>query len=138
LPTTSDPEQGLRPAQPEAAMALLAECLTLCAPSGMTGDDRREWLKVAFKKIRDIPADLLAEATDAAQGACDHPSKIVRFIVQFTDDRWADRRRMRSRLLEGAEAQIEDDAAGTWIPQPGELEQIKREAAERLKAGRNA
>ena len=118
-------------------MALLAECLTLTAPSGMTEHDRREWLRVAFKRVADVPADLLAEAAIAAQAACDHPAKIVQFIAGQTDQRWAERRRLRAKLLERAP----DDAKALetpepWLPSADELEEIKRMAADRLSANR--
>ncbi len=66
----------------DEAMTELGRCLTLCAPSGMTQDDRIEWLTVALGEIGEIPAFAFARACAAARQTCDHPAKIVPAIVR--------------------------------------------------------
>lgn len=137
LPAASDPDQGLRPARPEEVMALLAECLTLTAPTGMTELDRREWLRVAYKRLADIPADLLADAANAAQATCDHPAKIVKFIAEQTDQRWTERRRLRAKLMEGVTVDAtEPEITEKWLASANELEELKQATAQRLSSNR--
>lgn len=62
----------------------LTACLSLTAPAGMTEEGRRDWLAVAWDTLKHIPADILARGARKAREKCDHPSKIVPFIVEAT------------------------------------------------------
>lgn len=68
------------PCSLDRAIELLTPNLILCAPSGMSDNDRFEWYKAALATIGDMPSDLLGEACAAARRVCDHPAKIVPFI----------------------------------------------------------
>jgi hypothetical protein len=74
----------------------LTACLALTAPVGMTEEARRDWLAVAWDTLKDIPPDILVIGTRKAREKCDHPSKIVPFIVAETAD-WMRRHNERSR-----------------------------------------
>jgi hypothetical protein len=75
----------LDPATPEQAALNLSRCLTLSAPTGMSLDDRTEWLMVASDMIGHIPASLLEEACKHAGKVCDHPAKIIPAICAYAD-----------------------------------------------------
>jgi hypothetical protein len=68
----------------------LTACLALVAPVGMTEENRRDWLAVAWQTLKDIPPDILAAGAKKARLRCDHPSKIVPAIVEETAEamRW--------------------------------------------------
>jgi hypothetical protein len=59
----------------------LTACLALTAPAGMTEENRRDWLAVAWNTLKHIPADILVIGAHAARQKCDHPSKIVPTII---------------------------------------------------------
>lgn len=65
----------------------MAPALTLVAPSGMTGDDRRAWAHAAHEAIGDVPPDLLRAAVAEAKLTADHPSKIVPAIAKYLRER---------------------------------------------------
>lgn len=79
LPVSRDGE--LVPATPTRAIQELGHCLALVAPTGMSSDDRTEWLRAAQVTLCDIPADLLQRGCEAARRVCDHPSKVVPAIL---------------------------------------------------------
>lgn len=60
----------------------LTRCLTLCAPSGMSSDERAVWLATAWAEISHIPAGVFESACAAARKIVDHPSKIVPAIIK--------------------------------------------------------
>jgi hypothetical protein len=64
----------------------LTACLALVAPVGMTEENRRDWLAVAWQTLKDIPPDILASGAKKARSLCDHPSKIVPTIVAETSE----------------------------------------------------
>jgi hypothetical protein len=97
----------------------------------MTQPDRSEWLRVAFPRIADMPEDLLVEACLHAQDTCDHPAKIIPAIKAYAKDRWDTRRMMRANLRRDQIAVA--DEPEPWMPEPGELDRIKAEAAARLR-----
>lgn len=68
----------------------LTACLALTAPAGMTEENRRDWLAVAWDTLKHIPPDILTIGARKARLKCDHPSKIVPAIVDETKDmmRW--------------------------------------------------
>lgn len=75
-------QADLAPAEPKLLIAELASCLTLVAPSGMTADDRTEWLKVARMTVGDIPAGPFRNACKEARRTCRFANEIVPTIVR--------------------------------------------------------
>jgi hypothetical protein len=96
LSTCSDEPRNiieqLAPAGRDDFRRELTSCLALCAPSGMTQDDRNEWLRVAWGTLSHLPADMLNHACSVARREADHPSKIVPIITRETGD-WMRNRR---------------------------------------------
>lgn len=96
---------------------------------------------VAAGEVAHIHADLLTEACAEARRTCTHHGQIVPKIVKETADRMDARRReesARQQLAEDERRRREQAAlpkAAKWEPTADEIEQIKREAAERLRAG---
>lgn len=76
-------EAMLAPRSMEEIMAELSRCLTLTAPSGMSQDDRVEWLTVAAMELLAVPSCIFDEACAEARRTCDHPSKIVPAILRY-------------------------------------------------------
>ena len=91
---------GLTPATPTEFRNELTACLTLVAPSGMSEDDRREWLRVAWGALSHLPADLIGRGCRVARQKCDHPAKIVPTIMAEVKEEWERRRRNRSEDAE--------------------------------------
>jgi hypothetical protein len=87
--------ERLRPATPDQMQAELTACLALSGASGMSEDDRCEWLRAARLTLEGIPADLLAQGCRKARATCDHPSKIVPAIMADVTDQWKWRRESR-------------------------------------------
>jgi hypothetical protein len=102
-------EDRVRPATAMEFAALLAPCLALCAPSGMTSDDRAEWLKAARMSIGDFPADVLEAACRSARLTCDHPAKIVPHIAKQASDEMEERRR-QLRIAQSRAERRRDEA----------------------------
>lgn len=71
----------LEPAGPEMAALELSRCLTLCAPSGMTQDDRTEWITVAVQDVEEIALGALQRSCKAARLSCRHPSELIPAIL---------------------------------------------------------
>lgn len=96
---------------------------------------------VAAGEVAHIHTDLLTEACAEARRTCTHHGQIVPKIVKETADRMDARRREQQarEALERDERNRREQAAlpkpAKWEPTAEEIEQIKREAAERLKAG---
>ncbi len=82
LANLADAKAALAPATPQMAVAELAACLTLVAPSGMTENDRAEWLRVARSTIGDIPARALSQACMAARQKCRFASELVPMVIE--------------------------------------------------------
>jgi hypothetical protein len=85
----------LVPATPDEMQQELAACLALSGASGMSEDDRCEWLRAARLTLEGIPADLLAQGCRKARATCDHPSKIVPAIMADVTDQWRWRKESR-------------------------------------------
>jgi hypothetical protein len=66
----------------------LSACLTLVSPSGLTANDRKEWLAVAMRTLTGIPADLLERGCEAARLKCRFPSEIVPTIMETIGKSW--------------------------------------------------
>ena len=75
----------------------LTACLTLVAPTGMTEEERTNWLQVARKALSGIPADLLARGCQAARLTCRFPSEIVPAIMDEIGEEWRRRQRFNSQ-----------------------------------------
>lgn len=70
----------------------MTACLALCAPAGMTEENRRDWLAVAWGTLRHLPPDLLRQGCAKARKVCDHPAKIVPTIIADTEEQLRRRR----------------------------------------------
>lgn len=96
-------------------MAVLSQVLTLVAPTGMTQDERKSWLRVAYDTLNDVPLYLLQRAEKAVRGKVDHPARIVRAILDEVADDMAWRKRhavpMPERRTDPQPMLIEDQSA---------------------------
>ncbi|MEO0033537.1 MAG: hypothetical protein RIS94_3295 [Pseudomonadota bacterium] len=114
---------------------MLTGCLALVRPVGMSEEAAEEWISLATDEVQHVPADLLDEGCAMARRKCRHHGAIVPTIMDHAEERWAARKRMRFALLERAgEAKPKREA---WKPTAEELEMIKRQATDRLRAGRD-
>lgn len=125
----------------EQAVALLTSCLALVRPVGLSDDNARDWLRVAAGEVSRIDLDLLTEACAEARQHCTHHGQIVPRIIKATTERMEAREaawRRERELREWDEARTRPrlPAPAPWQPTAEEIEQIKREAADRLKSGR--
>ena len=93
---------SLRPASTEMIAAELSRCLSLCAASAMTMEDRAEWIAVASLEFTDMPEDIFLAACASARRTCDHPSKLVPAIMRFEPETSAETRRyiLRQTLMQ--------------------------------------
>lgn len=122
----------LVPAPVSETVAMLTACLSLVKPVGMSAEDAQAWLRVAARELSDLPPDLLAHGCTEARRTCTHHGQIVPTIIKVTGETMAIRRDMANR----ANRKVELPKPGQgerWTPQPGELEAIKREVAEKLR-----
>lgn len=125
----------------EQVVALLTSCLALVRPVGLSDSNARDWLMVAAGEVSHIHADLLTDACAEARRTCTHHGQIVPKIIKETEERMDARRREQQarEALEREERNRREQAAlpkpDPWHPTDEEIEQIKAEAAERLKAG---
>jgi hypothetical protein len=85
---TISPRCDLAPATRQQGKAELGGCLTLVSPSGLTAEDRTEWLAVAMRTLSGIPADLLADGCAEARKRCRFPSEIVPTVMAAVEQRW--------------------------------------------------
>lgn len=74
----------LEPAAKDHFRNELVACLALVAPVGMTEEAKRDWLKVAWKELKHLPADVLSAGCSQARKSCDHHAKIVPAIIEAT------------------------------------------------------
>ncbi len=95
----AEAEAKLAPASTADFRTQLTACLTLVAPTGMSPEDRTEWLLAAWGTLKDIPPDLLEAGCEVARETCDHPSKIVPAIMKLADTSWRKRKGDRARVL---------------------------------------
>lgn len=120
-----DPNEALRPASDDEFLRELTGCLILVAPSGMSDDDRTEWLIAARATLQDIPADLLARGASVARKYCDHPSKIVATIIREAEGPWAARR--RAHLPDAQPTYREAPRQIMEVITPAQIEEVKAE-----------
>lgn len=92
-------EQQLRPATKAEFRDNLGACLALVVPTGMSEEDRAQWLRAAWVTLDGIPADLLKIGCGVARRYSDHPSKIVPAILTEVDAIWKRRRLNKSEVL---------------------------------------
>lgn len=78
-------DSRLCPLSPTEALMELSRCLTLCAPSGWSVEDRAEWLTIAMADIGEFPAEVFREACKQARRTCDHPAKLVPAICAYAE-----------------------------------------------------
>ena len=95
-PAPYSEDRRLAPLPMSEAVMELSRCLTLCAPSGWSVEDRAEWLSIAMADIGEYPAEVFTEACKQARRTCDHPAKIVPAICGYAEPE-AERLRLRLR-----------------------------------------
>lgn len=101
LQEISELEAKLAPRSLEEIITALSRCLTLTAPSGMTREDRDEWLMVAAPELADLPSMLFDDAVAHARRTADHPAKIIPSILKFEPSSyWLGPAHARQRLSE--------------------------------------
>lgn len=66
-------------------MIELGRCLTLCAPSGMSSDERGTWLATAWAEIQHMPAAALLIACSEARKTVEHPAKLIPTIIRQSE-----------------------------------------------------
>jgi len=74
-----------QPASLPEFITALTPCLQLCAPVGMTVEDRDTWFDAAYMAVGHLPPDVLRAAALRAMQTADHPSKIVPAIIRETE-----------------------------------------------------
>jgi hypothetical protein len=119
-------ENSLTSATPDDFRRQLTACLVLVAPTGMTQEDRTEWLRAAWGTLDGIPADLLEAGCEVARETCDHPAKIVPAIVRVVDPLWRKRKEDR--------ANVRTALAKMTDPEPEEPRCTPEQAAEIIAA----
>lgn len=106
LQEISELEAKLAPRSLEEIITALSRCLTLTAPSGMTREDRDEWLMVAAPELADLPSMLFDDACAHARKTCDHPAKIIPAILKYQPPHyWSGPAHFR-KLLSEAKAKL--------------------------------
>lgn len=113
--------------------AELGACLTLAAPSGLTSDDRREWIAVAMQTLTGIPADLLKRGCEAARKTARFPSEIVPTIMATIGSEW-ERRKLQRRMREDQRERMSIPTPQPDRVDPAEVAKILAEFG--LKGGR--
>ena len=117
---------SLQPASRDQFRTELTSCLILTAPSGMTKEDRNEWLKVAWGTLRDLPPDILAAGCKVARETCDHPSKIVPTIMKEAGP-WLEMRRRGARYVESPVTPTEWQLEKPDYITPEQMAEIRKE-----------
>jgi len=134
-------QEAAQPLDQDTAFNELGRCLTLCAPSGMSEDERTTWLATAYAEIADIPVGAFLKATAKARTICDHPSKIIPTILRESEEFAGD-----LRTISGAkqvetiphENRLRGPVERTAKPQPigGETSRILKELNTKAKGER--
>jgi len=125
-PQTTQLPTSLQPASRDQFRTELTSCLILTAPSGMTKEDRNEWLKVAWGTLRDLPPDILAAGCKVARETCDHPSKIVPTIMREAGP-WLEMRRRAVTPVESTLPLIRQIEKQDYYITPDQMAEIRRE-----------
>lgn len=116
---------ALEHSDPDQIVVALMPVLALVGAAGMTQADREEWLHAAVDALRHIPSDLLASAASRARLSCDHPSKVIPFIVKDSAESLAFRRRRLADLQE-----LDAAHHAKSLPAPGKSYCTGQEASE--------
>ena len=82
----------LQPASVPEFIQAVTPCLHLCAPVGMSLEDRDTWFDAAYMAIGHLPPDILRDAARDAMRKADHPAKIVPTIMAEAEERMEMRR----------------------------------------------
>lgn len=77
----------------------LTPCLALVSASGMTREDRREWMEAAYRALSGFTPAQLKIGAAAAMRTADHPSKIVPAIISAIHGEMKEHE--RTRYLDG-------------------------------------
>ncbi|HKY80629.1 MAG TPA: hypothetical protein VJM09_04070 [Sphingobium sp.] len=93
-------EAKLAPRSLGEIMAALSRCLTLTAPTGMTKEDRTEWLTIAAPELADLPSMIFDDACAHARRNCDHPAKVIPAILKFEPPHYLSAGFARKRLAD--------------------------------------
>lgn len=127
-------EAKLAPRSLEEIMAALSRCLTLTAPTGMTAEDRTEWLTIAAPELADLPSMIFDDACAHARRTCDHPAKIIPAILKFEPPHYASATFAQKRLAD-AKARLANIDAPRLQQQdnPEERQQLAASMGELLK-----
>lgn len=99
-------EAKLAPRSLDEIMAALSRCLTLTAPTGMSQDDRLEWLTIAAPELAALPSMLFDDACAHARRTCDHPAKIIPAILKYEPAHYWLAPAHSARLLSEAKAKL--------------------------------
>lgn len=86
-------QDALAPCGMKTAIELIGAVFSLVVPTGMTEGERRQWWVAAKAALSGIPHDLLQDGCAYAFRAADHPSKIVKAILDEVGERWESRKR---------------------------------------------
>lgn len=125
------------------AIAELGRCLTLCAPSGMSSDERGTWLAAAWAEVQDMPAAAFVSACAEARKVVEHPAKLVPTIIRCSEPfasqlrrklvraeaEWANRNAPRLTVVPGADEA--DDRAEVAEMMRGLVEKLSANQADR-------
>lgn len=122
----------LRPTEPAAVTAHLTGCLALVRPVGMSDADVGDWLRVAAREVGHLPPELLAEGCAVARRTCTHHAHIVPTIIRETEQRLATWHKIAGPIVRDDKPEVQDRIA--WQPTINELEAIKRQATDSLRA----
>lgn len=93
--TTPD---NLVPATMPEFIKALTPCLQLCAPVGMTIEDKDTWFDAAYMAVGHLPPDILRDAALSAMQTADHPAKIVPAIMREAGERIESRKRFAETI----------------------------------------
>lgn len=80
-------QSDLVPATLPEFIQAVTPALQLCAPVGMSVEDRDTWFDAAYMVVGHLPPDILKSAALAAMASADHPSKIVPAIMRESAER---------------------------------------------------
>jgi hypothetical protein len=120
--------------------AELGACLTLVSPSGLTVDDRKEWLAVAMQTLSGIPADLLQRGCAEARKRCRFPSEIVPAIIDEIGESWERRKKwQREEAMRDANKNapwlVSPDSVPIDYVDPEEVTKLRKQLERNLRAG---
>lgn len=96
-----------------------------------------DWLAIAAREVAYIPSDILVDACAHARRTCHHHGKIVPTIIAYADP-IIEQRRILIRSSQGEAKQLELRNPERWVPEPGELDALKEQAAREVERTRSA